>query len=389
MKPIAVVLPATPSSFRRVAGLPLIVRLVLTAYRCGAGRVVLLGGSESARLRAALAADARIRAATVCDDDPGALDAAACVAILPSDCLVTPAALESVFAAGARGGFVVPAAGIVVGPPELVAQSLARAERAAGETDDRCELPELHCDRGWCMRVRDAAGAAAAERRLVADLRAASAESDGPIARFDRALSTRLSRLLVKTPLRPNHLTLAGTAIGLLAAWCIATGTYAGGITGALLFWLAVIIDGCDGEVARLKMQESRFGRLFDVVTDNVVHVAIFLAIGIGQYRAAPSEGQVLLAALLLSGLACALVASYVVLVRHPPVRRLEPRSRRGRIRKRLLLGFEAMMNRDFAYVLLPLALLGRLHWFLWGAGIGSHAFTIGLFVVYRWREEE
>ena len=114
-----------------------------------------------------------------------------------------------------------------------------------------------------------------------------------------------------------------------------------------------MIVDGCDGEVARLKMQESRFGYLFDVVTDNIVHVAIFVAIGVGQYRAAPSESHVLLAVLLLSGLALSLVASYVCLIRHPPVQRLAPRSRKGKLRKRLLLAFEAVMNRDFAYVLL------------------------------------
>jgi phosphatidylglycerophosphate synthase len=285
-------------------------------------------------------------------------------------------------------GILVQEAGILIAPSHLVdVERLQRGETTASPSEDRHKTLDL--PRGWCMRVRDTADVAAAEDRLVADLRAATAESDGPMARFDRALSTRLSRRLVRTPLRPNHITLAGTVVGLLAAWCISSGTYAGGLAGALLFWIAVIIDGCDGEVARLKMQESRFGYLFDVITDNVVHAAIFVGIGIGQYRAAPSESHVLLAVLLMSGLAVALVASYVCLIRHPPVQRLAPRSRKGKLRKRLLLAFEAVMNRDFAYVLLPLALLGRLNWFLWGAGFGSHAFTLGLFVVYLWRDKE
>jgi phosphatidylglycerophosphate synthase len=239
------------------------------------------------------------------------------------------------------------------------------------------------------MRIRDRADADAAERRLLSDLRAATAETDGPIARLDRALSTRLSRLLVRTPLRPNHITLAGTAVGLWAAWSLAAGTYGGGLLGALLFWLAVILDGCDGEVARLKMQETRFGYLFDVTTDNLVHAAVFLGIGVGQYRAEPSQSYALLGALLLTGLAVSLLASYVCLIRHPPACRLEVRSSRGRMRKRLLQGFEAVMNRDFAYLLLPLAVVGRLHWFLWGAAFGSHAFAGALFLVYRWRDEE
>jgi phosphatidylglycerophosphate synthase len=384
MKITAVLLPPSPSSLLDVAGLPVIVRLALTARRSGATRVVALGGGEAA---SALAADARCRDVEVFEGEGSPAGDADVVAVLPSDCLVTPAALETIFAAAdPAGALALPEAGIVIAPPRFVDVERLRHGEAIDGTARRWALPS---ERGWCMRIRSAGDARAAESRLVADLRSAAAESDGPIARLDRALSTRLSRRLVRTPLRPNHITIAGTAVGLAAAWCIAAGTYAGGLAGALLFWIAVILDGCDGEVARLKMQESRFGHLFDVVTDNVVHAAIFVAIGVGQYRAAPTESHVLLALLLVSGLALSLVASYVCLIRHPPVQRLAPRTRKGRLRKRLLLAFEAVMNRDFAYVLLPLALLGRLNWFLWGAGFGSHAFTLGLFVVYRWRDEE
>ena len=46
--------------------------------------------------------------------------------------------------------------------------------------------------------------------------------------------------------------------------------------TGALLFLLHSILDGCDGELARLKFQESRFGGVLDFWGDNVVHSAVF-----------------------------------------------------------------------------------------------------------------
>jgi hypothetical protein len=48
----------------------------------------------------------------------------------------------------------------------------------------------------------------------------------------------------------------------------------------------------------------------------------------------------------------------------------------RGRVRQRVLSGLEALMNRDFAYLLLVLAIVDRLHWFLRGAAIGSYAFA-------------
>ena len=56
-------------------------------------------------------------------------------------------------------------------------------------------------------------------------------------------------------------------------------------LIGALLFLLCIIVDGVDGEVARLKLQETRFGHLLDVVTDNFVHLAIFARIALGLYH--------------------------------------------------------------------------------------------------------
>jgi hypothetical protein len=46
-------------------------------------------------------------------------------------------------------------------------------------------------------------------------------------------------------------------------------------------------------------------------------------------------------------------------------------------------------MNRDFAYLLVGLALIGRLGWFLWGTAFGIYAYALGLFAVYRWRDAE
>jgi phosphatidylglycerophosphate synthase len=169
----------------------------------------------------------------------------------------------------------------------------------------------------------------------------------------------------------------------------LAAGTYAHALAGTALFWAAVIVDGCDGEVARLELRETRFGYLLDVTTDNVVHAAIFLGLGIGVYRASPDEVHGFLPILFLAGFASALLATWYCLIRHPPVARLAPRTRRGRIRRGLLRGFEALMNRDFAYLLLLLALLNRLYWFLWAAAFGTYVYSAGLVWVYRWRDAE
>jgi phosphatidylglycerophosphate synthase len=373
-------------SLHRIAGVPLIQRIALSALRSGFDAVVALAPGDGRPVRALFAADARTAVIPVVGAALDATVATEHVALIPSDCLVDTATLAQVRAADCNGGPVELRApngtGIVVAPRAYLA-TLARTDEPAAHT------PAIPLTDGLCLPIANAEAAAAAERALVRQLAAATAATDGPIARFDRALSTRLSRQLVRTPLRPNHITAIGTTIGFLGAWSLSRGTYLSGVVGTLLFWLAVIIDGCDGEVARLKFQESRLGYIFDVTTDNLVHVAIFIGLGVGLYRAHPDANLLWLVALLVGGFACATAATMLTLVRQPPAHDRPARSRRARLRQRLLRGFEALMNRDFAYVLLGLALIGRLDWFLWGAAFGTYGYAAALVVVYRWRDAE
>lgn len=378
----AVIRPPTAMSWHPIAGVPLVQRIAISARRGGCARVIALGGTNTEALAALLTRDARTRDVAVASEVSAA--AGDRVVLLPADCLITPATVAQVLTEPPSSDVVLfqsagATPGILIGPREAV---LACASGNSSVTPRTRALTGA-----LCLPIDGPAAAAAGEARLVADLRAVTAASDGPIARLDRALSTRLSRVLVRTPLRPNHITAIGTAIGLAGAWCLAQGSYAAGLLGTLLFWAAVIVDGCDGEVARLTFRETRFGYLFDVTTDNIVHAAIFLGIGIGQYRAAPAESYRLLVWLLLGGFACALVVSLIFFVIRAPA--VQPAARPNAARERMLRGFEALANRDFAYLLVALAVANRLWWFLWGAAFGTYAYTAGLLWVSRWRDAE
>jgi phosphatidylglycerophosphate synthase len=375
-------------SFHPIAGVPLIRRIALSAQRGGFEAVVALAGDDGRALRALFAADPRTAVIPVVGSALEAAINTERIALLPSDCLVNAATLERVRTAECNGTPVALRttagdASIVLGPRA----DLAAAEAYYPTRALNGDAPHVSLDGALCMPVPDVRAAAAAERELIRQLAAQTADSDGPIARFDRAVSTRLSRHLVRTPLRPNHITTIGTLVGFLGAWCLAQGTYGFGVLGTLLFWAAVIIDGCDGEVARLKFQESRFGYLYDITTDNIVHVAIFVGIGVGLYRAQPDGALPWLIGLLVGGFLCSTAATMLTLVRNPVVHTTAPVSRRGKLRARLLRGFEALMNRDFAYVLVALAVIGRLDWFLWGAAFGTYVYAAALVVIYRWRD--
>lgn len=122
------------------------------------------------------------------------------------------------------------------------------------------------------------------ERKLLAGVRKAT---DGPIARtINRPLSVALSRRLVRTPVTPNQLSVINLAIGLGAAACAALGNYGGFLVGGILFQLASILDGVDGEVAKLTFQSSPRGEWIDTACDQVSYVAFLLGLAIGVYRA-------------------------------------------------------------------------------------------------------
>jgi phosphatidylglycerophosphate synthase len=390
----ALIFSPTAASFRTVAGLPLIQRTVLSAVRGGFDRVVVMRGTAGPRLQQLLACDPRTRDVELIDEPPARVVREGRVAIIPSDCLVTTATLRRLRDAPASARLTIFGAGD--GNERLIlceAANLAELDgvleadgadpRALGRAETASFQDEL------CVRVTDGDSARRAEARLLAQLRAATADTDGPIARLDRSLSQWISRRLVHTPLRPNHITIIGTCIGLVGAWCLAQGVYALDVLGTMLFLCAIIIDGCDGEVARLKFQETAFGHTFDVMTDNLVHVAIFLGLGLGQYRQHPDGHYAVLIGLLLGGFGCAAAAVYWVFLREPAALHTAPppRTRRGKLRALLLRGYESVMNRDFAYLLFGLAVIGRLHWFFWGAAFGTYAFAASLLCVYRWRE--
>ena len=110
-------------------------------------------------------------------------------------------------------------------------------------------------------------------------LRALVKAADGVISRHvNRKISLFLSRRLSRTSVLPNHVTaavfLVGVASGPLAFFL---GGYAGFALGALCYYVSAILDGCDGEISRLKYQGSPLGAWLDTVVDDTVCLSYLL----------------------------------------------------------------------------------------------------------------
>jgi len=143
-------------------------------------------------------------------------------------------------------------------------------------------------DSAWLLQ--SASDIPRVERQL---LRATGKPTDGLVSRLlNRPISQSLSRLLVQTQITPNQISFL--VLGVLAAgtWTVARGTPQGFVLGVLLFHLASVLDGCDGEIARVKFLESRRGAWLDTSVDLLGNFLLPLAIALGLSRRAglPAE---------------------------------------------------------------------------------------------------
>ena len=126
-----------------------------------------------------------------------------------------------------------------------------------------------------------------AERRLGEALRK---PTDGPISRLiNRRLSIPISLALTHTAITPNQISVFNLILGVAAGLLFATTSYPVLVFGGILLQLASILDGCDGEVARLRFRQSVNGQWVDTITDNISYVAFLIGLVVGQFRREPT----------------------------------------------------------------------------------------------------
>jgi phosphatidylglycerophosphate synthase len=227
---------------RRVGGLPLALRLALDAQAAGASAVVVGQGAEAAR---DVLGDARLRLPVLDSQPPGVHSVSA-----PAGLLVHRAAFNK----------------------------LAGADHDLASLTLPVDVPYGFDP----IEVVDGASARRAERALFRSLRK---PQDGWTSRWlNRPISLALSRLLVRTPLRPNQISIAILAVGLIGAWMASRGGYWSVVAGAALFHAQSVLDGCDGEMSRVTHRGSLLGEWLDTVGDDVTNYAFFAGAASGLY---------------------------------------------------------------------------------------------------------
>lgn len=134
-------------------------------------------------------------------------------------------------------------------------------------------------DSYWMRLTEDAASLRKAEDLLFSNV---SKSSSGWLSKnIHSKLSIPLSRLLIRTPLTPNMISGIIGTIGMLSGFFYTIGKP---VLGAAFLEIATIFDRCDGEVARVKLMESKSGPWVDTVFDQLSFLSFVLGVPIGYW---------------------------------------------------------------------------------------------------------
>jgi hypothetical protein len=102
---------------------------------------------------------------------------------------------------------------------------------------------------------------------------------------LDRVANHRLAALLTrllfaKLPITPALLTLVAGFVGVYGALMVATGTAPNVVIGFSVLWGYVILDGCAGALARVRLHQSGLGAWLDTLVGDFVSIVLILAVG-------------------------------------------------------------------------------------------------------------
>jgi phosphatidylglycerophosphate synthase len=302
----------------RLAGLPMAERVIRSAARAGYDRIIVFTAGVDAGTMAVLQSVARAVDGVVLAPTPAAAASALneatperFVTAIGGPTVVSPALLQSALSVTASPG---EPADVAAGPEWRESGLLRLATADAMRIDFVSAALSHRARRAQPLPTGEdvAFGRAALALRITtpSELRAAEAtirrasykDTDNTVACFNRRISLPISVALIRTSLTANQLSLMLVAVGFYAAWLFSVGHYWTGVVAAFLSLAASILDGCDGEIARLKYQESALGCWIETVGDYSYYIAIFAGLTIGAVRQTHIEGFYWIGGLALAG---------------------------------------------------------------------------------------
>ncbi len=164
-------------------------------------------------------------------------------------------------------------------PTDDPRRCLQRIAESPSPTDDQLN-PQ------WHLPITDAEAVQEASNRL---WKACRKPEDGIVAQLlNRHISIAISKRLVSTNIGPNHVTALTFLLGVAAAVAAAGGGYLGFLLAGLIYQANSVIDGVDGELARVRYEFSFLGEWLDTISDDLADLFFYIGLGIGAWHTVP-----------------------------------------------------------------------------------------------------
>jgi len=164
-----------------------------------------------------------------------------------------------------------------------VSRDKYRLSEAVQRLIDEGKLDVVDIDGGFWCDIDTQESLKYAENKMLHSL---TKPTDGLISKhFNRKISTKISRMLVRTRITPNQLSILVFILSMTAAgFFIHMSEFYYLLIGGILVQLSSILDGCDGEVARLKFMKTDRGGFIDSVLDRYADSLIIFGLCYGYW---------------------------------------------------------------------------------------------------------
>lgn len=140
---------------------------------------------------------------------------------------------------------------------------------------DRNEMKTCDISGQFWIDVDDRESLEKAKKLLIGQL---VKKTDGPVSRYlNRRFSVWVSSKLCDFSINPNHLSVVSFFLAVFSGVLFFLGGYPIIALAGLMAQFSSILDGCDGEIARLKHMQSRFGIHLDRFLDRYADGFIIL----------------------------------------------------------------------------------------------------------------
>jgi len=173
---------------------------------------------------------------------------------------------------------------------------------------------------------------------------------------WDARLAAWLVRPLVRSSIHPNALTTLRLLVGVAGAVLFASGSAFN--LAALFIVFSNFLDHTDGELARMSGKTSHFGHNYDLISDALVTVGLFVGLGFGLTAALGTRSIVF-------GVIAGLAVAGIFHLRNV----IETRHGKTATRQATLAGFE---TEDVLYLIPLVTLSGQQATFLTAAAVGA-----------------